>query len=200
MNEVKMQNVVRLGMILALLSLSITFLAQAAGFDCDKATTKTEKMICSDSELSKLDEEMAVAFKKSSSDSTLAETVRNDQKKWLKERNQCVDKDCLKQAYSSRLVTLKEPAFSPPREEKPLYVHCVDKKEGRDCGRFQSGKGYTVCEAYLSYLNSLSKITRCEVPVPPGFSRPDWEEIDVMQHLDWAYQMEMNAHGHGWVH
>jgi hypothetical protein len=78
--------------------------------------------------------------------------------------------------------------------KKPLYGHCVDIDDPRNCGR-QSGKGYTVCETYLKYLNTLDKMPTCEVVVPPDFQRPNWEELDVMQHLDWAYQAEVIALG-----
>lgn len=77
--------------------------------------------------------------------------------------------------------------------KKPFYGHCVDLDEPRNCGR-QSGKGYTVCETYLKYLNTLDKMPTCEVVVPPDFQRPNWEELDVMQHLDWAYQAEVFSH------
>jgi uncharacterized protein len=36
--------------------------AQAASFDCAKAQSKVEKIICADAELSKLDEDLATAY------------------------------------------------------------------------------------------------------------------------------------------
>jgi uncharacterized protein len=37
--------------------------AHAAGFDCTKASTLVEKAICSDSELSKLDDLLMISYK-----------------------------------------------------------------------------------------------------------------------------------------
>lgn len=42
---------------------SVFIEAQAASFDCDKAATKIEKMICSDKELGSLDEDLLKAYK-----------------------------------------------------------------------------------------------------------------------------------------
>ncbi|MEW6120353.1 MAG: hypothetical protein AB1593_09720 [Pseudomonadota bacterium] len=57
------------------------------------------------------------------------------------------------------------------------------------CRRGQNGKGYTVCEKYLKYLNqSLPKLAACGIPIPPKFKKPDWEELDVKSNLQLAYE------------
>ena len=59
------------------------------------------------------------------------------------------------------------------------------------CRRGQNGKGYTVCEKYLKYLNqSLPKLAACDIPIPPKFKKPDWEELDVKSNLQLAYEAE----------
>lgn len=59
------------------------------------------------------------------------------------------------------------------------------------CRRGQNGKGYTVCENYLKYLNqSLPNLAACDIPVPPKFKKPDWEELDVKSNLQLAYEAE----------
>jgi uncharacterized protein len=195
--------VIRAGPLLLLPLLSVMNV-RAASFDCAKTTTKVEKMICADAELSNLDEELATAYTTALQIEQKMSYIQQAQKQWLKGRNSCVDFACVKQAYSVRLQELESSTGThTPLDnrgtvaqqgfviaEKPLYGHCVDVQDPRNCGRFQSGKGYTVCEKYLEHLNSLSKMPKCEVPVPPSFQRPDWEEVDVMQHLDWAYQAE----------
>jgi len=197
--------VIKVGLLFVVLPLCIVINVQAASFDCDKATTKVEKMICADAELSKLDEELAAVYKTALQNAQQTSSIQQVQKQWLKGRNGCADAACVKQAYEARLKELAPSLtgmHTPSDNEgtttqlglaptqKPLYGHCVDVQDPRNCGRFQSGKGYTVCEKYLDHLNSLAKIPKCEVPVPPSFQRPDWEEVDVMQHLDWAYQAE----------
>lgn len=81
--------------------------AQAASFDCAKAGTKVEKLICGDAELSKLDEELNTAYKTALQDKQQADTVRQAQKQWMKERNGCADVGCVKGAYEGRLISLK---------------------------------------------------------------------------------------------
>lgn len=50
-------------LMLAVLPLCLAAKTQRAGFDCSKATTKIEKMICADAGLSKLDEQLDTAYK-----------------------------------------------------------------------------------------------------------------------------------------
>lgn len=186
-----------------LLPLCLSGFANGASFDCGKAGTGVEKMICADAELSELDEDMAAVYRTALQNEEEADSIRNEQKQWLKKRNGCTDAACVKQAYESRIDALASVVAAPlPSEEdaptkdsdtpspakKQLYGFCDDIKGARDCG-LQSGKGYTVCEAYLKYLNSLPDTPKCEVPVPPGFTLPEWEELDFLEHLDWAYQI-----------
>ncbi len=85
----------------------------AASFDCSKATTKTEKVICGDPTLSKLDEDMAVAYSKALKTSD-PDVVKKGQRKWLKEvLAPCIeDKVCIKKAYENRLRQLESSALS----------------------------------------------------------------------------------------
>jgi uncharacterized protein len=96
--------------------LGFTFPVQAASFDCAKARTAAEKMICADAELSKLDERMAAAYAK-----TLARTkdkgkLKREQKEWLTRRDKCAKivedpeyyKDCIEKEYSNCTQTTKD--------------------------------------------------------------------------------------------
>ena len=76
-------------------------------FDCNAARTKVEHLICSDSELSRMDQSMAAQYKRKllmSSDST---SLKLEQRKWLSNiRNQCLDKNCLVLRYQERIREL----------------------------------------------------------------------------------------------
>jgi Uncharacterized protein conserved in bacteria, putative lipoprotein len=79
-----------------------------AGFDCAKASTAVEKMICADAELSKLDDEMNEAFQNHiSNNEKYRDKERTEQQNWLHGRNECLDTSCLIQAYQNRLKVLK---------------------------------------------------------------------------------------------
>jgi uncharacterized protein len=89
--------------------------AYAAGFDCNKAASPTEKAICADPTLSALDDSMTAAFNaalKRWADPIGAQALREDQRFWLKESRNDVckaDKDCLKRNYEIRIAYLKNP-------------------------------------------------------------------------------------------
>jgi uncharacterized protein YecT (DUF1311 family) len=95
--------------VLGCLALGCT--AQAASFDCAKAASKVEKIICGDAELSKLDEESNAAYKAALQDEKQADTIRQAQKRWLKVRNECADEICVRDVYLTRLFSLQEIAM-----------------------------------------------------------------------------------------
>jgi len=185
--------------------LILSLAAHAASFDCDKATNKLEKLICFNPAISKLDEELAIAYKAAMQDANQANITKQAQRQWLKERNNCTDAVCVKNAYETRLSSLlvrHAPLGSgaapkhkvPSPTGQPRYGHCVDVDQIGSCEkeRFsKTGKGYTVCEAYLKHLNVITEIPKCEAPVPPGFKQPEWEELDLLAHLQLAYQAEV---------
>lgn len=84
----------------------------AASFDCTKASPGLEKEICTNSELSKADEDLAnYYFKlKNSIDAKSAKELLHDQRKWLKQRRTlCAAGDlaCLKKLYNDRIHVLR---------------------------------------------------------------------------------------------
>ena len=86
----------------------------AASFDCGKAASKVEKMICDNDELSHLDEEMSVVYKTALKDVRNADIIKQAQKKWIKERNEYAEAIHVKQAYQKQLILLKQPIVTTP--------------------------------------------------------------------------------------
>lgn len=83
--------------------------ALAASFDCKAARSPMEMAICSDDELSALDEQMSQAYRAllASPDGSASE-IKHSQRTWLKEsRRECEAREdiaqCLKSAYRDRL-------------------------------------------------------------------------------------------------
>ena len=171
-------------------ALALSCPVQAATFDCLQAETQVEKLICADNELSKFDEDLAAAYAKALKVDGGVVLIQHEQKQWVKLRDACADATCVKDVYLKRLTLLST---------LPKYGHCADvrKVDLRQCGNANSGKGYTVCESYLKHLNTLVEKPYCQTPVPPGFKSPDWEELDVLQHLDWAYWMDIRFRAPG---
>jgi uncharacterized protein len=97
-------------------ALLLSFLAtsaNAAGFDCKLAQGKIETMICADSDLSKLDEQLNAAYTQIRQMSGDEQTERAMQRAWLRARNACADLACLQHAYASRIAELRARLASP---------------------------------------------------------------------------------------
>lgn len=81
--------------------------AQAASFDCGKAGTKVEKLICADSAISRLDDELAKVYGGALKLSPDKSRLMQEQREWLKARNRkCTDERCLVFSYQERIKEL----------------------------------------------------------------------------------------------
>jgi|GEM_PF-1279840 len=90
----------------ALLSTLMVSSSYAASFDCRKASTEVEKMICSDSQLSHLDEDLHSAYKNAQKHKD-PQLLKQQQLRWLKyTRNDCTTLTCLKDVYELRIDRL----------------------------------------------------------------------------------------------
>lgn len=103
-----------LAALLLLTGLALAPAASAASFDCAKAGTPTEKTICKDATVSKLDEEVAAAFRTAQAfwpAGNWKAYILTEQRNWLKDRNSICKADvaCLKDDYDRRLIYLKSP-------------------------------------------------------------------------------------------
>jgi len=81
--------------------------ASAASFNCDKASTFAEEVICSDSRLTVMDEELARLYKAALASAANKAAISAEQKAWLATRDHCKDSNCIMQAYADRIATLK---------------------------------------------------------------------------------------------
>jgi len=78
----------------------------AASFDCSKATSEVEKLICGNDELSKLDESLNKAYLQALEWKDIKNRIIKDQRQWLKVRNACKNAERLKHAYEARIKEL----------------------------------------------------------------------------------------------
>ncbi|WNL30496.1 lysozyme inhibitor LprI family protein [Aliarcobacter cryaerophilus] len=78
-----------------------------ASFNCSKASNKIEVMICSDAELSALDDNLSKIYKQVLNETDNKEYIKSEQMKWIKTRNNCNTIDCLKKYYEDRIFKLK---------------------------------------------------------------------------------------------
>ena len=93
----------------------------APSFDCSKASTRVENLVCDNARLAELDSEMASAYKTALRDSSWASAnkrIRRQQKEWLTQRNRCESKRCLRPLYRDRISALRaEVSGSGPEKD-----------------------------------------------------------------------------------
>ena len=86
----------------------------AASFDCTKAATKSEKLICVDQQVSAADEQLAELYRRILEQSSDKENVKKEQRNWIKaQRDACPDTSCMLKAYQARIAALE--ALEPTR-------------------------------------------------------------------------------------
>lgn len=141
-----MKTIVFLAVILLLAaSTPITY---GASFDCAKAATKVERLVCADPQLSEMDSELDRSYGKARESERLLnnkDRLREYQAAWLRDiRNRCPDLKCLKAVYEQRIMQLKVPL-------QPDNCHGADQG---DMGSIAtcSGNELQMEEDYLSDL------------------------------------------------
>lgn len=107
--------------------------ADATSFDCKKAQSKNEVIICNDPELSALDEKMAASYTKALSLSIHPEYLKFRQKNWIKiqrylSTGQPDYKESLKVSYREQIKYLD--SISP---DTKIYVNAENAKAHEFC-------------------------------------------------------------------
>lgn len=76
-------------------------------FDCARATTDAERMICASPELARLDRRMARIYRYGQREQLLSGQIVAEQRIWLQLREICPNEECLRAAYEERIATLR---------------------------------------------------------------------------------------------
>lgn len=109
-------------------ALLVAMPAMGASFDCVKAQSRVEKLVCETPKISDLDSKLGQVYDEAlrKADPEQRKQLITEQKHWLQfTRNPCDTETCLKHAYWSRQAALE--AWFEPRA--PLYKHESDKAE-----------------------------------------------------------------------
>lgn len=96
---------------------------QAASFNCARAVSDSERAICANAELGKLDEDLAKTYRAllKSAGKSAATDLKTEQADWLSARDRCgADARCLAMSYQSRLAVLEN--YKPKNDfPKPIF-------------------------------------------------------------------------------
>lgn len=155
--------------------------AQAASFNCAKASAKVEHIICDNAEISKLDEELNAAYKGVLQDGQQADTVKQSQKQWMKERNGCADANCVEMAYRSRIDELKS------TKTKDRFIPILSKDKSL-CDAYKRYVEHEVAtsDQYIHYASPMCQRNFGEKF--PEFTSVKWREISPEDHPELAVQ------------
>jgi uncharacterized protein YecT (DUF1311 family) len=78
-------------------------------FDCAKAGSVIEQLICKDDALARLDVQLAQAYKAAARQASDKGRLKSEQLDWLKNRrNDCSTAECVSAAYEARLAALRD--------------------------------------------------------------------------------------------
>ncbi|WP_368941208.1 lysozyme inhibitor LprI family protein [Citrobacter werkmanii] len=116
---------------LLILSLTICSISYAASFDCKQAKSNTEKMICSNYKLNRLDDFLDKNYKiamKSAMPDNVKSRIKQSQVEWLGKRDTCGDAQCVQDMYSKRIDYLWDECFDyiRGRIEYVKYTEAMD--------------------------------------------------------------------------
>lgn len=142
--------------------------AHAASFDCAKASTKVESIICNIPDISALDEDLAKSYKAALLDQSKAGEIKQTQKQWLKERNACVDAGCVREMYRIRTGQLS-PASTEEIEETDIYESNEDGKVVKPL-KPSSPQAQSLVSVYSSsiHASSFASVENLHTYVPLG--------------------------------
>ncbi len=162
---------------LAVVSLFLLWAAfpttQAASFDCKKASTQVEKLICADPELSSLDDKLSTAYHLVLAAISDKAMVKRHQSEWLKNRDTCPDKPCLKAHYEARLAALADPGGRARKQELVKIMKTVNFVP-------HSGKDDPFCQAFyrdfstqtnIEHIHPLIAVQRYDDPALQPYQR-----------------------------
>lgn len=172
-------------------------MSQAASFDCAKASTKVERMICDNAELSKLDEDMSAKYRMVLKDPIKLKALDITQKQWLDYRDRCESDLCIWDYYKTRLFELgfiidglkKHKVASRYIIEEEMNGGEPIPEEEKDSDTIEDEP---FCKAVLDTLNNTNPnnykrpCLADEVLKLPGVTNPVWSQLDLAAHEDLA--------------
>jgi len=132
----------------------------AASFDCAKASTNVEKLICANPELSKLDEDLNKVYSLAIEGSSDPSMLKQEQRDWLKKRNKCNAEECLIASYSERIALLNQPTpnctstLENGSDEFEVYLGVGTGKNNYGVFAKRKGEKFGLTESTPSILNS----------------------------------------------
>lgn len=174
-NKIKM-----IGQLILLLMLIPVLNSYGSSFACEKATTKVEKMICANAELSKLDEDLNYYYNKALKVTNEVKYLQQQQRDWLVTvRNRCVDEGELRNQYYLQTKLLSDVKWLDNKPVKDI-----------DCLETNTPFGQYFCHrTVITYQGNENEYSYDEEFEGPSASLSDYD-----QKLQTAYAEALKKH------
>lgn len=148
----------------------------AASFDCDKAPGFVEKTICTDSEISRMDIELARLY---ATEKKRDPSAMKMQKRWLREtRDRCETIECIHKAYIARISEIKKEDPCPVAEYA-IEGNWVRERNGFfEEMAFSSAKGEKEFSSWIHHRPEMSgtwDFHDCVIRIDGGTSKMNFE-------------------------
>ncbi len=151
-----MRIIVLLGMLLVQQSL-------AAGFECDKASSEVERLICSDRNIEDSDLRLNNIYKIALHNSPEKELLITNQRQWISGiRNKCKTIDCLASSYEKQIGILKDLAISGASDKEISFEEIYTNLNLRSFYSSFGPRLECMNKSYLSELFSRGSISNKE--------------------------------------
>lgn len=160
----------------------------AASFDCTKAATSVEKLICNNEDISSLDDQLAKSYKSALEKTSDKEGFKKAQVEWLKQQRLCKDVACLSSVYQERISVLNNQVSSSSTASET-------SQSSQSSTAFYSGKlkltrggEFPICNLIFTFLENPKNRAQLGQTVDPlsaikGVTLPEWQEISNEEYL-----------------
>ncbi|PZT49106.1 hypothetical protein B6S12_00495 [Helicobacter valdiviensis] len=159
-------------------------------FDCARAKSKIEKKICNDEsgELQKLDRQIFKSYQetKAKLDKNGKKVLLNSQKSWLKMREKCKSKECLKELLQNRVKELQN--YTTHLNNTWLGTYTLQENLYMGSFTIQKCDKFNICEArYEAILqkNEFNDMHECSITLKLQIKSPQ-EAIALNDDKDFA--------------
>jgi uncharacterized protein YecT (DUF1311 family) len=137
----------------------------AASFDCSKSGSYIEKCVCSNSRLSKLDDQMAELYHRALENIANPDELRKVQRNWISFRNRYAkyqssefsSEERLERLYENRINQLKVRYLSKP-QDKLLPLELLKKFTNIDLSEHTDSDNVRFCQGFLDDVRSVKGV------------------------------------------
>lgn len=144
-----------------LLALLLPTVANAASFNCKLARSKAELLVCSDKELSALDDELAQLFSRALKASPNKREFRAaSEAEWKRRETTCIDRNCVHAWYLERQSQLALFLRTQTEQARPATAYAAKPPAPKEASEAEvtadSGQALVACLSPLALLGTYS--------------------------------------------